>query len=133
MKKLNLFIIIGAALVVGMCNSGKQAIREELSIDQAPRIAHEGERGRITNPSSKLSNADGKDDQSWRYNPEFNTEAYSRIEDNAFLDVKQNALSTFSVDVDTASYSNVRRFLTDGQLPPKDAVRIEEMINYFSY
>ncbi len=133
MKKLNLFIIIGAALVVGMCNSGKQAIREELSIDQAPRIAHEGERGRITNPSSKLSNADGKDDQSWRYNPEFNMEAYSRIEDNAFLDVKQNALSTFSVDVDTASYSNVRRFLTDGQLPPKDAVRIEEMINYFSY
>ena len=62
-----------------------------------------------------------------------NTEAYDRINDNPFLDVIQNPLSTFSIDVDTASYSNVRRFLTQGQLPPKDAVRIEEMINYFPY
>ncbi len=65
--------------------------------------------------------------------PDFNTEAYDRIEDNRFLQVSNNPLSTFSIDVDTASYANIRRFLQRGMLPPKDAVRIEEMLNYFSY
>jgi Ca-activated chloride channel family protein len=68
-----------------------------------------------------------------RSRPVFNTEAYNRIDDNPFLEVRQNPLATFSIDVDTASYSNVRRFLNQNTLPPKDAVRIEEMINYFSY
>ncbi len=63
----------------------------------------------------------------------FNTENYNRINENAFLEVTINPLSTFSIDVDTASYSNVRRFLNQDQMPPKDAVRIEEMINYFTY
>ena len=54
---------------------------------------------------------------------EFNTESYDRITDNGFLDARTNPLSTFSIDVDTASYANVRRFLTQGQLPPKDAVK----------
>jgi Ca-activated chloride channel family protein len=63
----------------------------------------------------------------------FNTEAYDRIDENPFLAVPQNPLSTFSIDVDTASYANVRRYLMDGQLPPRDAVRIEELINYFTY
>jgi Ca-activated chloride channel family protein len=63
-----------------------------------------------------------------------NTESYDRITDNAFLTVAQNPLSTFSIDVDTASYSNTRRFIVEqSQLPPKDAVRIEEMVNYFPY
>ncbi len=62
-----------------------------------------------------------------------NTEGYSAIHENGFKDVLHNPLSTFSIDVDKASYSNVRRFLNMGQLPPKDAVRIEEMINYFNY
>jgi Ca-activated chloride channel family protein len=53
--------------------------------------------------------------------------------DNPFIRVSQEPLATFSIDVDTASYSNVRRFLNQGQLPPKDAVRIEELLNYFSY
>ncbi|MFI4942610.1 MAG: von Willebrand factor type A domain-containing protein, partial [Burkholderiales bacterium] len=65
--------------------------------------------------------------------PEFDTEAYDRIRDNPFMAAAQNPLSTFSIDVDTASYANVRRFLTQGQLPPKDAVRIEELVNYFRY
>jgi len=63
----------------------------------------------------------------------FNREGYDRIRDNPFVSVTENPLSTFSIDVDTASYSNLRRFLNSGTLPPKDAVRIEEMINYFSY
>lgn len=62
-----------------------------------------------------------------------NTEAYSHLTDNPFLQVAQAPLSTFSIDVDTAAYSNVRRFLQGGQLPPKDAVRIEELLNSFSY
>ena len=64
---------------------------------------------------------------------EFNTEEYDRIYENEFLDALSNPLSTFSIDVDTASYSNVRRFINDDQLPPQDAVRIEEFINYFNY
>ncbi|BAO74836.1 vWA domain-containing protein [Winogradskyella sp. PG-2] len=64
---------------------------------------------------------------------EHNTEEYDIIYENTFKDVLQNPLSTFSIDVDNASYSNVRRFLTGNQMPPKDAVLIEEMINYFDY
>jgi Ca-activated chloride channel family protein len=64
---------------------------------------------------------------------DFNTEAYDNISDNPFLDVTQNPLSTFSIDVDTASYSNMRRFLDNGSLPPKDSIRIEELVNYFDY
>ena len=63
----------------------------------------------------------------------YNREGYDNIEENPFLKVIDNPLSTFSIDVDAASYSNVRRFLNDGELPPAGAVRIEEMINYFSY
>jgi Ca-activated chloride channel family protein len=63
----------------------------------------------------------------------FNTETYDRIVDNPFLFARENPLSTFGIDVDTASYANLRRFLNEGQLPPKDAVRIEEMLNYFPY
>jgi Ca-activated chloride channel homolog len=67
------------------------------------------------------------------YSPEFNTEAYDVINENAFKQVIGNPLSTFSIDVDNASYSNIRRFISYGQTPPKDAVRIEEMVNYFDY
>jgi Ca-activated chloride channel family protein len=63
----------------------------------------------------------------------YNTEAYDHIRDNPFQDAVQNPLSTFSIDVDTASYANMRRFLNNGQLPPMDSVRIEELVNYFSY
>lgn len=62
-----------------------------------------------------------------------NTESYSQIDENPFYEAARTPLSTFSIDVDTASYSNTRRFIGEGQLPPKDAVRIEELVNYFSY
>ncbi|MFV0592349.1 MAG: von Willebrand factor type A domain-containing protein [Draconibacterium sp.] len=63
----------------------------------------------------------------------WNTENYSTIRENGFKDVLANPLSTFSIDVDRASYSNVRRYINQGNLPPVDAVKIEEMINYFDY
>lgn len=65
--------------------------------------------------------------------PESSTEQYNRIVENPFVQVKDQAFSTFSIDVDAASYSNVRRFINYGQKPPADAVRIEEMVNYFDY
>ena len=58
-------------------------------------------------------------------------ESYQRIVENELKDVAREPLSTFSIDVDTASYANVRRFLNQGMIPPADAVRIEELINYF--
>jgi Ca-activated chloride channel homolog len=77
---------------------------------------------------------DGVPVEPWRVQREpGNTEAYARIEDNRFLPAFANPVSTFSVDVDAASYSNVRRFLSQGAMPPADAVRLEEMVNYFSY
>ena len=63
----------------------------------------------------------------------WNTEEYSTIHENGYKNPMNDPLSTFSIDVDAASYSNVRRFLNNGQRPPKDAVRIEELINYFNY
>ncbi|MCW5201261.1 von Willebrand factor type A domain-containing protein, partial [Desulfobulbus sp. F4] len=65
--------------------------------------------------------------------PQGNTESYNAVKENGFIRTSTKPLSTFSIDVDTASYSNVRRFINEGQMPSKGAVRIEELINYFSY
>jgi Ca-activated chloride channel family protein len=78
--------------------------------------------GRTTTATTKRA---GKDD--------LGVEQYDRIDENPFVTVASQPLSTFSSDVDTASYANVRRFLHEGRLPPRDAVRIEELINYFHY
>ncbi|MBY0522204.1 MAG: VWA domain-containing protein [Gemmataceae bacterium] len=61
------------------------------------------------------------------------TANYDRIYDNPLMAARENPLSTFSVNVDTASYSNARRFLNEGALPPKDAVRVADFVNYFGY
>lgn len=62
-----------------------------------------------------------------------NREEYNHNAENRFKSPVKDPLSTFSIDVDAASYSNIRRFINQGEMPPKDAVRIEEMINYFNY
>lgn len=64
---------------------------------------------------------------------QFNTEEYNTIVENDFLESMSNPLSTFSIDVDAASYSNARRFINENTIPPRDAVRVEEFINYFDY
>jgi len=64
---------------------------------------------------------------------QWNTEEYKSLQDNNFQEVRSAPLSTFSIDVDTASYSNARRFINSGNLPPADAVRTEELLNYFTY
>ena len=69
----------------------------------------------------------------YRGNENTNTESYKNIKENTFQLTQDQSVTTFSIDVDRASYSNIRRFLNMGQMPPVDAVRIEEMINYFDY
>jgi len=73
--------------------------------------------------------------EAWRYQRQpGNREQYDEIVENSFIAVAADPLSTFSIDVDRASYSNMRRYIMqDGQLPPRDAVRIEELVNYFPY
>ena len=68
-----------------------------------------------------------------RSQDEYNTEEYASLVENEFKNVKESPVSTFSSDVDKASYSNIRRFIMQGNMPPQDAVRVEEMINYFKY
>ena len=94
-------------------------------VQSSSKIRLRGIASTKNNKSNGFSDLDGVDD--------FNTENYDNINENKFLKVADNPLSTFSIDVDAASYSNVRRYLNTGQLPPAGAVRIEEMINYFHY
>ena len=91
-------------------------------------------------PAYKMN---GAADMSYQYSPktvvaqepneQFNTEEYDGITENIFHEAVHSPISTFSIDVDAASYSNIRRFIQGGQRPPQDAVRIEEMVNYFHY
>jgi Ca-activated chloride channel family protein len=80
-----------------------------------------------------LANADSRIYGYMAPTPVAENESYKGITENTFTNAASTPLSTFSVDVDAASYSNVRRFINNGQLPPADAVRVEEMINYFNY
>ena len=83
--------------------------------------------GMVSYQADATRYSDGNQYQNW------NTEDYTAIHENIFLDPVQKPLSTFSIDVDAASYSNMRRFINNGQKPPIDAIRIEEMVNYFGY
>lgn len=105
---------------------GERSQEAVLYRESAKKMKMEGAAG----ISNDLSSTNDMDDNGAVVH---NTEEYDIIRENEFKDAKENPLSTFSIDVDTASYSNVRRYINYNQLPPKDAVRIEEMINYFRY
>lgn len=120
--------------------SSSNTIDVVLQSDQKPIAELKEDELRISGPYKKYKMAEsvsGTMPQTYYHQdyqqPAWNTEEYDAIHENIFLGALQNPLSTFSIDVDAASYSNVRRFINNGQRPPKDAVRIEEMINYFSY
>ena len=91
--------------------------------------------GLYVNKQSERNWNENSDIQTYQSRPDsdYNREGYDKIEENPFLKTTDNPLSTFSIDVDAASYSNIRRFLNGGEMPPAGAVRIEEMINYFTY
>jgi len=107
-------------LALASCNQAYHASQNE-QIEQLNRKISSA--ADSTSAVSVNENEDGK----------FNTEGYANIVENSFLAANQNPLSTFSIDVDEAAYSNVRRFIENGTMPPKGAVRLEEMINYFDY
>ncbi|MBI2434973.1 MAG: von Willebrand factor type A domain-containing protein, partial [Candidatus Hydrogenedentes bacterium] len=121
LKEEHALVAAAGAPQGGLLGAGAPETSERLV---APQAKAEMERYYGRNPY---------DDPNQNYWPGHNTEAYARIVENPFLTVTQNPLSTFSIDVDTASYTNMRRFLNQGTLPPPDAVRIEELINYFDY
>jgi len=111
--------------------------RKELSPNlYQPSQTLQGKVSGVTITARGIASGKGKRNRNGYYDQNqdnFNTEDYDFITENRFLKVTDNPLSTFSIDVDAASYSNVRRYLNAGQLPPAGAVRIEEMINYFHY
>jgi Ca-activated chloride channel family protein len=130
-SQLLLVLFIIGALFLSSC------VKDRAKDKNSKTVAHNMQTADASRPvSSPAQTATGTAMMSEQEKGEdmpFNTEGYSHIDENPFLEVARAPVSTFSVDVDTASYSNTRRFLKDGQLPPKDAVRIEELINYFSY
>ncbi|MDH3710677.1 MAG: von Willebrand factor type A domain-containing protein [Cyclobacteriaceae bacterium] len=113
-----------------------------LSDEEAPEIEKRSLSGKVSGVrvrgNKRMNRTAPANDASYgqlydRQPQPFNTEEYAAIREIGFLEPTKQPLSTFSIDVDAASYSNMRRFLQQGQNPPKDAVRIEELVNYFSY
>lgn len=103
-----------------------------LSVLVTPRMSHRSvEFARTSNPALHYEQPCSR--CSFALEIRETAEEYGPIKESGFVDTAQERLSTVSIDVDTASYTNVRRFLNGGRLPPAAAVRIEEMLNYFSY
>jgi Ca-activated chloride channel homolog len=133
--KLSVFLIF--SVIFSACSSTKQ---ESAQVVNKSSEADQSEGQRATSvsntstaanmPASVAKSAPMTDSEQKRSTA---NEKYAEIDENPFLETKNAPLSTFSIDVDTASYSNVRRYINDGSLPPKDAVRIEELVNYFEY
>lgn len=114
-----------------IAQSGEIRVRDELSKHKLEEFNGAYEVKRLA-PATAPANLSLPAE--FRYpNEPVNRENYAHLDDNPVKRVLEHPISTFSVDVDTGSYANVRRFLNQGGLPVKDAVRVEEMINYFSY
>jgi Ca-activated chloride channel homolog len=126
-------------VVVGYSSVKKSDLTGSVSIVKSERIgAPMGVkiRGKVSGVSGKKRRICGVLSSPAENTPVYmnpSIEEYAKIHENGFKLVRNNPLSTFSADVDNASYSNIRRFINYGQKPPADAVRIEEMINYFDY
>ena len=126
-RLLSIFLFVTTSVIFHSCGP-RAADYESKNIQYSPMVSEKD--------MMMVENADIPDQQGIKgdtISEDFNTESYDKIIENPFVSTLSNPLSTFSVDVDRASYANVRRFLNDNQLPPPDAVRIEEMINYFDY
>jgi secreted protein with Ig-like and vWFA domain len=134
-------------LMIGAGVNSNAGLVGDIASNDTPVLGGEVFRGRMSPARLAARAGGGKDtqnaiDKAFRHLAEEqlgerdavpSAERYNRFTDNPFRSVGEQPLSTFSIDVDTASYANVRRFLTAGQRPPRDAVRIEELVNYFRY
>jgi Ca-activated chloride channel homolog len=121
--------IAGRTIINVRMEETAEPLQEMVVADNAKR--DKAEKSFAAMPSSAMGSSVQRSFQ--RYNNNFNTEGYASVTENGFKNARNSPLSTFSIDVDNASYSNVRRFINMGELPPADAVRIEEMVNYFKY
>lgn len=126
-------LALAILFLLAACQGSKESAKHSHS--PSPTIKEEAEtrdmsyKSRVKKGKTNMSFSDMKKD----IPREHNTEEYDKINENAFKIPQLNPLSTFSIDVDAASYSNSRRMINNGQMPYKDAVRIEEFINYFNY
>ena len=131
----------GDSTVVDFTLAASTAVLEDIVVAAAPPMAPRDEvasrsaqgyaEASVTIRGGRVGESHGY--ISRRAREPWNTEEYAYIKENRWLGARNNPLSTFSIDVDRASYANVRRFLMNGQRPPVDAVRIEELVNYFDY
>lgn len=127
-------VIVGKKRVVDVFLMGDVAPLQEVVIGDEEKQHYRPSKAKQWSPQNSVSGFLRRHAPTYEPNPvRHNTEEYSSINENIFLEPGKNPLSTFSIDVDAASYSNMRRFLQQGQAPPIDAVRIEELVNYFKY
>lgn len=130
-SKFSLAVIIFVSIIFSACSnvatSNGNAVRYEKTSTVSTSNMASMSNGSMSNGDMYNQKSLGDEDQSTA------GEKYAEIDENPFLETSRAPLSTFSIDVDTASYANIRRYLNDGDLPPKDAVRIEELVNYFEY
>ncbi|HEV7893676.1 MAG TPA: VWA domain-containing protein [Pyrinomonadaceae bacterium] len=127
-----LALLIIAALLASSCATSKDDVNVG-GIPSQPQNANASMSSNANSGSGTVAYGRYDADSKAKAEPRAAGERYEQIDENPFLEASRAPLSTFSIDVDTASYSNTRRFLNEGQLPPRDAVRIEELVNYFSY
>lgn len=131
-----LAVTFGAATLLGIvcCGHARRSSPEAAGFlataDTAGRPLWADEEASLTSAPATTRHKESKQELEPKG---FNTEAYDHVVENRFVSAALAPFSTFSIDVDTASYSNVRRFLAQGSRPPAGAVRIEELVNYFDY
>lgn len=138
MRQTRIIIFTSAFLVFSLlfsaCGGGELASKAPENANKSAESARPyATPAYASNTSSTANAAPYTKDSEYEEDTKSKGERYAEINENPFLETRQAPLSTFSIDVDTASYSNLRRFIKDGSLPPKDAVRIEELVNYFEY
>ena len=136
--KTNVSLCIAAALMVAACGdpSHRHNSGEKVSvINSEPDEVMEEEVEVTSNEAALMEPSANATSKMILSSPpqQRNAETYKEIKENSFVAVAQQPITTFSADVDRAAYANVRRIIGYGQIPPKDAVRIEEMVNYFDY
>ena len=136
--KTNVFLCIAAALMVAACGdpSHRHNSGEKVSvINSEPDEVIEEDVEITSNEAALMEPSANATSKMILSSPpqQRNAETYKEIKENSFVAVAQQPVTTFSADVDRAAYANVRRIIGYGQIPPKDAVRIEEMVNYFDY